>query len=97
VDNPRVVFLGNSESVFSNRHFAALVEPWIEIVAVVDTPRAMRGSTNPDRGSELPPFTEIAATRAVPIFEPNDPNTGDMVRQLRSLDVQCQDVVLGES
>ena len=38
----RVVFFGNSEGVFSNRHFAALPAAACEIVAVVDVPPARR-------------------------------------------------------
>jgi len=86
-----VVFLGNSESVFSNRHFAVLAEPWIDVVAVVDTPAATRTSTNPDRGGEIAPFTEIARAEGVPIFEPDDPNTTAMVREFAAL---CPDVLV---
>jgi methionyl-tRNA formyltransferase len=82
---PRVIFLGNSESVFSNRHFATLIEPWIEVVAVVDTPPAMRTSTNPDRGNGLRSFTEIARMSGAPVFEPDDPNSADVIREIRGL------------
>ena len=38
----RVVFFGNSEGAFSNRHFEALLTLPCEIVGVVDVPPATR-------------------------------------------------------
>lgn len=80
----RVVFFGNSESVFSNRHFRALMEAPCEIVAVVDVPPAKRGSTN-TAASDVPSFVEVAAERGVPVFEPTSPNLPEFVEEMRKL------------
>jgi methionyl-tRNA formyltransferase len=56
----RVVFFGNSESVFSNRHFHALVETPCQVVGVVDVPPAKRTSTNTRPVGGVSTFVELA-------------------------------------
>jgi methionyl-tRNA formyltransferase len=80
----RVVFFGNSESVFSNRHFLALWAVDCDLVGLVDTPRSRRGSTNP-LPADLPPFTAIAPQRGIPIFEPASPQLPEFVAALGAL------------
>lgn len=53
----RVVFFGNSQSVFSNRHFQALLETPCELVGIADVPPAKRTSTNP-ASTNFPGFDE---------------------------------------
>jgi methionyl-tRNA formyltransferase len=82
---PRVVFFGNSESVFTNRHFAALVDQPCEVVGVVDVPPAKRTSTNKPATSDEHSFVGWAQRNGVPLFEPASPNTSEFVEQIRSL------------
>ena len=70
----RTVFFGNSESVFSSRHFAALLEAPCQLVGVVDVEPSRRLSTNP-LPPGLPDFVDVARERGVPCFEP--PGTSD--------------------
>jgi len=81
---PRVVFLGNSQSVFSNRHFRALLETPCELVGVVDAPPSRRGSTNPTP-EDTPPFTQTARRQGTPALEPDDPNEPGFVAAMRDL------------
>ncbi|NQU10174.1 methionyl-tRNA formyltransferase [bacterium] len=80
----QVVFFGDSESVFSNRHFRALRRSDGAIAAVVDTPPARRTSTNKDetQGSR---FTQAAAGLGIPVFDPDNPNDPSFVRAVRRL------------
>jgi methionyl-tRNA formyltransferase len=80
----RVVFLGNSEGVFSNRHFAALRDFPCELAAVVDVPPARRGSTNA-RSSDGQSFVEYAREEGVPTHEPASPNSPEFVEMMRGL------------
>lgn len=79
----RVVFFGNSESAFSNRHWKALTAAPCDVVAVVDTPPAKRASTNTARPSGN--FVAEARERGVAAFEPLSPNAPDFVTTLREL------------
>jgi methionyl-tRNA formyltransferase len=81
----RAVFFGSSDSVFSNRHFHALVEGECSVAAVVDVPPARRASTNPSR-QEGGNFIEIARSKGIPCFEPASPNTAEFVRDIRALE-----------
>ena len=73
----RVVFFGNSQSVFSNRFFTPLLESPCELTGVVDVPPAKRQSTNPWTISGIPSFVDAARARGTPVFEPPNPNTPD--------------------
>lgn len=81
----RVVFFGSSESVFSNRHFDALVQTPCEIVAVVDVPPARRISTNTRTASGMKNFVEFARQYNIPAFEPPTPNAPEFVNALCEL------------
>lgn len=81
----RVVFFGSSESVFSNRHFDALLQTPCEIAAVVDVPPAKRVSTNTRTANGTKIFVTIARQKNIPAFEPPTPNTPDFVNALREL------------
>jgi UDP-4-amino-4-deoxy-L-arabinose formyltransferase/UDP-glucuronic acid dehydrogenase (UDP-4-keto-hexauronic acid decarboxylating) len=79
----RAVFFGSSDSVFSNRHFAALLGG-CEVAAVVDVPPARRVSTNSSRqagGS----FVEIARRKGIPAFEPASPNAQEFIENVKAL------------
>jgi methionyl-tRNA formyltransferase len=80
----RVVFLGNSQSVFSNRHFRALLDTPCELVGVVDAPASKRGSTNPTL-EDAPPFPQTARQQGTPVFEPDSPNEAGIVATMRDL------------
>jgi len=80
----RVVFFGNSQSVFSNRHFQALVETRCELVGVVDVPPSKRASTNPS-ATDLPSFVEVARQHRIPAFEPSSPNLPEFVKAISDL------------
>jgi methionyl-tRNA formyltransferase len=79
-----VVFFGNSQSLFSNRHFRALVETPCELVAVVDVPPSRRTSTNPAVGA-FPSFVQVACQRSVSALEPSSPNLPEFVEAIGSL------------
>ena len=83
--SPRLVFFGNSQSVFSNRFFAPLLEADCEVVGVVDLPPEKRQSTNPGIMSGLPSFVEMARERKIPVFEPSNPNSPEFVETSASL------------
>jgi len=80
----RVVFFGNSQSVFSNRHFHTLVETPCELIGVVDVPPSKRTSTNPAT-SDFPGFVEVARRQGTPFFEPADPNLPEFVTAMSYL------------
>ena len=79
-----VVFFGNSQSVFSNRHFQALTETPCELVGVVDVPPSKRASTNPAT-TDFPSFVEVARQQEVPVFEPASPNLPEFVKAISNL------------
>jgi methionyl-tRNA formyltransferase len=81
----RVVFFGNSQSIFSNRFFAPLLEAPCEVVGVVDLPPAKRQSTNPRTGTGRPSFVDLVRKRGTPIFEPSNPNTPEFVETLAAI------------
>lgn len=80
----RAVFLGSSDSVFSNRHFQALMGAECTVGAVVDVPPARRASTNSSRQA-CGSFVEIARRRGIPCFEPASPNDPLFIREIRAL------------
>ncbi len=80
----RVVYFGNSQSVFSNRHFQALVDTPCELVAVVDVPPSWRTSTNPAAGA-FSSFVQVARQRGVQVLEPSSPNLPEFVEAMRRL------------
>lgn len=82
----RVVFFGNSESAFSNRHFQALWEAPCQVVGVVDVPSARRSSTNPRTLTEVANFVEYVHGRGIPVFEPASPNRPEFVQAMRALE-----------
>jgi methionyl-tRNA formyltransferase len=86
----RVIFFGNSEGAFSNRHFVALKEVPCVLAAVVDVPPSRRISTNaPTPDGEN--FVEYARRLGVPAFEPDRPNAPAVVAAIREL---CPDLIL---
>jgi methionyl-tRNA formyltransferase len=80
----RVVYFGNSLSVFSNRHFRALTDTSCDLVAVVDVPPSWRASTNPAAGA-VPSFVQVARQRGVRVLEPSSPNLPEFVDAMRGL------------
>jgi methionyl-tRNA formyltransferase len=80
----RVVFWGNSQSVFSSRYFDALLDSPCELTAVVDLPPARQGSTNP-LPAGLPDFGNVARQRTIPILSPANPNKPGFVEKMRAL------------
>lgn len=80
----RVVFFGDSQSVFSNCHFRALVDTRCDLVAVVDVPPSRRTSTNPSAGAS-PSFVQVARQRSVQVLEPSSPNLPEFVETMRRL------------
>ncbi len=72
--NLRVVFFGNSQSIFSNRIFSPLLDAPCDLVGVVDVPPAKRQSTNPWTATHFSSFVETAHVHGTPAFEPPDPN-----------------------
>jgi methionyl-tRNA formyltransferase len=80
----RAVFFGSSDSVFSHRHFQALLQADCRIVGVVDVPPARRGSTNAAR-PDSESFPAAAMRMGIPAFEPENPNTPSFVEQMRRL------------
>ncbi|MBI2939047.1 MAG: methionyl-tRNA formyltransferase, partial [Chloroflexi bacterium] len=81
----RVVFFGNSESVFSNRHFQALRETPCQLVGVVDAPPGQRSSTNTRTLVDAPSFVGIARQEGLAAFEPASPNAPEFVRAVSDL------------
>ena len=80
----RVVFFGNSATVFSARHFYALVDTPADLVAVVDVPPHRRGSSNPAT-DDRPSFVEVARQRGIPAYEPASPNDPVFVAAAKKL------------
>ena len=80
----RVAYFGDSQSVFSNRHFRALVDTPCDLVAVVDVPPSHRTSTNPAIGA-LPSFVQVARQRNVRVLEPSSPNLPEFVEAMTGL------------
>jgi methionyl-tRNA formyltransferase len=80
----QVVFFGNSEGVFSNRHFEALLQSPCGIAGVVDVPPTKRSSTNTGTVEDLS-FVEIARQRGIPAFEPVSLNAPGFLNAVRAL------------
>ncbi len=83
--NLRIIFFGNSQSVFSNRFFNPLLDTPCDLAGVVDVPPAKRQSTNPWTGSGKPSFVDTSRERGTPVFEPSNPNTPDFEETLAGL------------
>jgi methionyl-tRNA formyltransferase len=81
----RTIFFGSSDSVFSNRHFAALCETACDTVAVVDVPLARRTSTNTQTQVGAPDFVAYARQHGIPAFEPTSPNRPEFVLAMADL------------
>ena len=82
----RVVFFGDGENVFSNRHFRALLETDARIEAVVDAPKVNWHSTNTAGAGEIESFLEWAEKKDVPVLRTEDPNARKSLRTLAALD-----------
>lgn len=80
-----VVFFGNSESLFSNRHFYALLWAKCQISAVVDVTAAKRTSTNTQGSFPVESFTTLANSRGISCFAPQSPNTPEFVAAMQGL------------
>jgi methionyl-tRNA formyltransferase len=81
----RIVFFGNSESSYSNRYFQAFQDAACEVVAVVDTPPARRGSTTAGVQCELTGFVTIARQQGIAAFEPTSPNLPEFGQAVKAL------------
>jgi methionyl-tRNA formyltransferase len=81
----RVIFFGNSESVFSNRHFQALWEAPCQVAGAVDVPPTRRASTNTRPLSGVPTWVEMARRQGIPAFEPTSPNLPEFVQTISDL------------
>ncbi|MGB3716171.1 MAG: methionyl-tRNA formyltransferase [Candidatus Promineifilaceae bacterium] len=80
----RVVFWGNSQSVFSARHFDALLNDSCQLVAVVDVPITRRDSTNP-LPAGLPNFVDAAQRQGIPAMAPAYPEESHFLAKMNSL------------
>lgn len=80
----KVVFFGNSEGAFSNRHFEALLMLPCAIVGAVDVPPARRASTNTAVAATS--FVATANDRGIPAFEPASPNTPAFIAAMQHLE-----------
>jgi methionyl-tRNA formyltransferase len=80
----RIVFFGNSASLFSNRHFGALVQTGCDPVAVVDAPPARRSSSSTQPSGMLA-FVSSAAKRGIPVFEPASTQEPEFLAALGNL------------
>jgi methionyl-tRNA formyltransferase len=80
----RIVFFGDSQSVFSSRHFGALQEAPCRLVGVVDAPPRQRLSTNP-LPPGLPNFGDAARATGIPVFEPARTDDPEFVAAVRAL------------
>ncbi len=78
----RVVYFGNSGSIFSNSCFQDLVKTPSAVVAVVDTPPAKRISTNARGSGAIPDFSTNARAHGIPVLEPENPNMPGFVQSL---------------
>lgn len=83
--NLRIIFFGNSQSVFSNRFFNPLLDTPCDLAGVVDVPSSKRQSTNPWTGSGIPSFVDTSRERGTPVFEPLNPNTPEFEETLAGL------------
>jgi methionyl-tRNA formyltransferase len=80
----RVIFFGNSNSVFSLRHFRSLTESNAELVGVVDSPARKRGSTNP-LSAGLQGFRDHALANGIPLYEPDRPDEPEFIKAVAGL------------
>lgn len=80
----RVVFFGNQQSVFSSRHFAALLDTEARLVGVVDAPIHKQSTSNP-----LPVafenFVRTAQAQGLPCFTPGSAGMSALARELAAL------------
>ena len=73
----RVIYFGNSRTVFSNRHFEALTHTSADVVAFVDSPAA---SISTDRRAGLDSYIrDTVAGRGIPYSQPDDVNDPEFV------------------
>ncbi len=79
-----VIFWGNSQSLFSGRHFQALLATPCRLAAVVDVPPTGQDSTNP-LPAGLPNFVNTAHNLGIPALAPADPGDPGFLAQLRLL------------
>lgn len=83
----RLVFFGNSESVFSSHHFSALLRAPCDLVAVVNVPASRRaGATTNPLPEGMPVFTDAARERGIPVFDPERTDDPIVNEQLRALE-----------
>jgi methionyl-tRNA formyltransferase len=80
----KVVFWGNSQSIFSRRHLEALMDAPCEVAALVDLPPARQGTTNP-LPAGLSVFDELARQKKMTIFSPAAPNAPRFVEEMQTL------------
>jgi len=80
----RIVYFGDSQSVFSSRHLAALLAAPCRLVGVVDAPPRQQVSTNPLPSGHVDIVGEARAL-AVPVFRPARTDDPDFVAALREL------------
>jgi methionyl-tRNA formyltransferase len=80
----KVLFFGNSQSIFSNTYFQALIQTSVTLVGLVDVPPSKRTSTNPV-SFDYPSFAEVARVRNLPVFEPDSPNLPEFMEATREL------------
>lgn len=81
----RVIYFGNSGSIFSNSCFQDLVETPSAVLAVVDTPPAKRVSTNARGSGAIPDFSTNAKAHGIPVLQPENPNVPGFVQSLSAL------------
>ncbi len=80
----KVVFWGNSQSVFSCRHLEALSVIPCELAALVDLPPAKQGTTHPHPAG-LEAFDDVARQRGIRIYSPAKPNEPRFVEEMQVL------------
>jgi len=76
-----VVFWGNSQSLFSGRHFQALLATPCRLAAVVDVPPKGQDSTNP-LPEGVPDFVDTADKMGISALAPDDPADPGFLAQL---------------
>lgn len=81
----KAVFFGDSENIFSNRHFHGLADAAVRVAAVVDAPKQNWRSTNTSGPGSLEPFTEWAAGRNITVIRGENPNGEKIVNDLGKL------------
>ena len=80
----RVIYFGNSRTVFSNRHFEALTHTSADVVAFVDS-LATAVSTD-RRGALHSPILDSAASQGIRYFQPENVNDAAFVAECARLE-----------